>query len=48
MQFGLGADYKIWKDLYVGADARYHQSLGSTDGVRINGVTAGGYIGLGF
>jgi hypothetical protein len=48
MQFGLGADYKIWKDIYVGADARYHQSLGSTDGVRINGVTAGGYIGLGF
>ncbi|MCX7068430.1 MAG: porin family protein [Methylococcales bacterium] len=48
MQFGLGADYKVWKDLYVGADARYHQSLGSTDGVRINGVTAGGYLGLGF
>jgi opacity protein-like surface antigen len=48
MQFGLGADYKIWKDLYVGADARYHQSLGSTDGVRINGVTAGGYLGIGF
>ncbi len=48
MQFGLGADYKIWKDLYVGADARYHQSMGSTDGVRINGVTAGGYLGIGF
>jgi len=48
MQFGLGADYKIWKDLYVGADARYHQQLGSIDGVRTNGVTAGGYIGLGF
>ena len=48
MQFGFGADYKIWKDLYVGADARYHQSMGSTDGVRINGVTAGGYLGIGF
>lgn len=48
MQFGLGADYKIWKDIYVGADARYHQTLGSSDGVRTNGVTAGGYIGLGF
>lgn len=48
MQFGLGADYKIWKDLYIGADARYHQSLGSVDGVRTNGVTAGGYLGLGF
>lgn len=48
MQFGIGADYKIWKDLYIGADARYHQSLGSVDGVRTNGVTAGGYLGLGF
>ncbi|MFI3218196.1 MAG: porin family protein, partial [Methylococcales bacterium] len=48
MQFGLGADYKIWKDLYIGADARYHQQLGSIDGVRTNGVTAGGYLGLGF
>jgi hypothetical protein len=48
MQFGIGADYKVWKDLYIGADARYHQALGSVDGVRTNGVTAGGYIGLGF
>jgi outer membrane murein-binding lipoprotein Lpp len=48
MQFGLGADYKIWKDLYVGADARYHQQLGSVDGVRTNGLTAGGYLGIGF
>jgi hypothetical protein len=48
MQFGLGADYKVWKDLYIGADARYHQQLGSIDGVRTNGFTAGGYLGLGF
>lgn len=48
MQFGFGADYKIWKDLYVGADARYHQSLGRLDGINTNGVTAGGYLGLGF
>jgi hypothetical protein len=48
MQFGLGADYKIWKDLYIGADARYHQQLGSIDGVRTNGLTAGGYLGIGF
>jgi opacity protein-like surface antigen len=48
MQFGLGADYKIWKDIYIGADARYHQTLNSSDGVRTNGVTAGGYLGLGF
>jgi hypothetical protein len=48
MQFGLGADYKIWKDLYVGADARYHYSASKVDGVNTNGLTAGGYLGLGF
>lgn len=47
-QFGLGADYKIWKDLYVGADARYHYAPSKVDGVETNGVTAGGYIGIGF
>jgi len=48
MQFGLGADYKIWKDLYVGADARYHYSADNIDGVDTDGVTAGGYLGIGF
>jgi hypothetical protein len=48
MQFGFGADYKLWKDIYIGADARYHQTLNSSDGVRTNGLTAGGYLGLGF
>jgi hypothetical protein len=48
MQFGIGADYKIWKDLYVGADARYHYAPSKVDGVETNGVTAGGYIGIGF
>jgi len=48
MQFGLGADYKVWKNLYVGADARYHYSPDNVDGVNTNGVTAGGYLGIGF
>jgi opacity protein-like surface antigen len=48
MQFGLGADYKIWKDLFVGADARYHYAPDNIDGVNTNGVTAGGYVGIGF
>ncbi|MCX7096526.1 MAG: porin family protein [Methylococcales bacterium] len=48
MQFGLGADYKIWNNLYVGADARYHYAPGDVDGVNPNGVTAGGYLGIGF
>lgn len=48
MQFGFGADYKVWKDIYVGADARYHYAPSKVDGVDTNGLTAGGYIGLGF
>ena len=48
IQFGAGADYKIWKDIYVGADARYHYTADNDDGVNTDGVTAGGYLGLGF
>ena len=48
MHFGAGADYKIWNNIYVGADARYHYSTDDIDGVRTDGVTAGGYLGLGF
>lgn len=48
VQFGLGADYKIWENLYIGADARYHYAPGNVDGVNTNGVTAGGYLGIGF
>ncbi len=48
IMFGAGADYKIWKDIYVGADARYHYSADNIDGVNTDGVTAGGYLGLGF
>ena len=48
LQFGLGADYRIWDNLYVGADARYHYAPDNVDGVNTNGVTAGGYVGIGF
>jgi hypothetical protein len=48
IMFGAGADYKIWKDLYLGADARYHLTGSDNDGVKIDGFTAGGYLGLGF
>lgn len=48
MMFGAGADYKIWKDIYVGADARYHLTASDADGVDTDGFTAGGYLGIGF
>jgi len=48
LQAGIGADYKIWNNIYVGADARYHETFDTIDGVDTDGVTAGGYIGFGF
>ncbi|SCY60935.1 hypothetical protein [Nitrosospira sp. Nsp13] len=48
VMFGAGADYRIWKDFFVGVDARYHLTSGRTDGIKIDGVTAGGYLGIGF
>lgn len=48
IMFGGGADYNIWKSLYVGFDARYHLTGGAADGVNTDGYTAGGYLGIGF
>lgn len=48
MQFGAGADYRFWDNLYVGIDARYHYAPDNVDGVNTNGITAGGYVGIGF
>lgn len=48
MTFGAGFDYRIWKDFFIGADARYHETFGKTDGVNVSGMTAGGYLGIGF
>ncbi|MFA5922082.1 MAG: porin family protein [Methylococcaceae bacterium] len=48
MVFGVGADYKIWKELYVGADVRYHYAPGDVDGIDVNALNAGGYVGIGF
>ena len=48
MMFGAGADYRVWKDIFVGADARYHLTGGAADGVNTDGLTAGGYVGIGF
>jgi hypothetical protein len=48
MVFGTGIDYKVWKDLYVGADVRYHYAPGNVDGINTNNINAGGYVGIGF
>jgi len=48
VQFGAGVDYNFWKNLYIGIDGRYHLTAGKSDGVRVDGMTAGGYLGIGF
>ena len=48
VMFAAGADYRIWKDFFVGVDARYHLTSGRNDGIKIDGLTAGGYLGIGF
>lgn len=46
--FGGGAEYRVWKDFYAGIDARYHITGGKKDGINVDGLTAGGYLGIGF
>ncbi|MDR4516331.1 MAG: porin family protein [Nitrosomonas sp.] len=48
VMFGGGAEYNVWKDIYIGADARYHYTVGTLDGAKIDGLTLGGYIGMGW
>jgi hypothetical protein len=48
IQFAAGADYQIVDNIYIGADARYHLTIGDLDGVNTDGFTLGAYLGLGF
>jgi hypothetical protein len=48
VMFGGGVDYRVWKSFSVGLDARYHLTNGRNDSIKIDGMTAGGYLGIGF
>lgn len=48
MHFAAGADYNVWKNIYLGADVRYNLAFGDLDGVDLNGFTTGAYVGFGF
>ena len=48
MMFAGGAEYHLWNNIYIGADARYNLTSNAMDGVDIDGFTAGGYLGFGF
>jgi len=47
VQFGAGAEYRIWKELWLGVDARYHVASNQTSTVNNYG-TVGAFIGIGF
>lgn len=48
VMFGAGIDYNIWKDFFIGIEGRYQLTAGKSDGVKVDGMTAGGYLGIGF
>lgn len=48
VMFGAGIDYNIWKNFFIGIDGRYQLTAGRTDNVNLSGMTAGGYVGIGF
>lgn len=48
MLFGAGADYNIWKNIYVGIDGRYHLISNTVANVDLDGFEVGGYVGFGF
>jgi hypothetical protein len=47
VQFGAGAEYRFWKELWLGVDGRYHLASGATNTVNNYG-TVGAYVGIGF
>jgi len=47
VQFGAGAEYRIWKELWLGMDGRFHLASNQTNTTN-NFGTVGAYIGIGF
>jgi len=47
VQFGGGFEYRVWKEVWLGLDSRYHQASNQTNTVN-HFWTAGGFVGLGF
>lgn len=47
VQFGAGMEYRIWKELWLGLDGRYHLTSNQTNTVN-NFGTVGGYVAIGF
>jgi len=47
VQFGAGAEYRIWKELWLGVDGRFHLASNQTNTTN-NFGTVGAYVGIGF
>jgi hypothetical protein len=47
VQFGTGAEYRIWKQFWLGVDGRYHLASNQTNTVNNYG-TVGTYVAIGF
>jgi hypothetical protein len=47
VQFGTGAEYRVWKELWLGVDGRYHLASNQTNSVNNYG-TVGAYVAIGF
>ncbi len=47
VQFGTGAEYRIWKELWLGVDGRFHLASNQTNTTN-NFGTVGTYVGIGF
>ncbi len=47
VQFATGFEYRVWKELKLGADARFHLASNQTSTVN-NFFTVGPYVGIGF
>ncbi|THJ23336.1 MAG: hypothetical protein CAF45_008040 [Nitrospira sp. CG24E] len=47
VQFGVGMEYRVWKELWLGVDGRYHLASNQTNTVN-NFGTIGPYIAIGF
>jgi len=43
---GAGVEYNIYKTINIGIDGRYHITDNSGDGIKMDGLTAGGYLGF--
>lgn len=47
VQFGAGAEYRVWKQFWLGVDGRYHLASNQTNTIN-NFGTIGPYLAIGF